>query len=110
LTFTRELILRVAPGFDEGYRHRDWASVLVSTGDFERVALTTATHTLRVPKSRFLDLWRSHNTLNVAMGRDGVARMLTEVDSAWPRFADADGLATIAYVANAWTVWRRQDP
>jgi SAM-dependent methyltransferase len=107
LMFAKELITRFSPDFDEGYKQRDWASILVSTGDFESVLETTATHAIRAPKSRFLDLWRSHNTLNVAIGRDGVAKMLAEIDAAWPRFADADGLATIAYVAKAWTVWRR---
>jgi SAM-dependent methyltransferase len=107
LTFTKDLIATFAPDFDEGYKHRDWANILVSTGDFEYVVKTTATHAIRAPKSRFMDLWRSHNTLNVAIGRDGVAKMLTEIDAAWPRFADDDGLATIAYVAKAWTAWRR---
>ncbi|MFO7563978.1 MAG: class I SAM-dependent methyltransferase [Enhygromyxa sp.] len=79
LRFTRELIEQLVPGFDEGYRHRDWAAVLTSTSDFEAVEHDELRHVVTMSHARVLDLWRSHNKLNYACRETGIDGFLTRL-------------------------------
>lgn len=81
LRFTRSLIDELVPGFDEGYRQRDWAAVLTSTGEFEAVEIDEVRHVVTMSHERVLELWRSHNKLNYAcraVGLDGFLATLGE--------------------------------
>lgn len=81
LRYTRSLIDAMVPNFDEGYRMRDWAAVLTSTGHFEDVELDEVRHVVPMSHERFLELWRSHNKLNYAcreIGLDGFLAKLAE--------------------------------
>lgn len=102
---TRELIERLVPGFDEGYRARDWAAVLVAGDWFEPPAALEVRHQVAMSRERYLDLWRSHNVLATTAGPDGVAWVLSEVAPLLPE----RGEVAIPYVCRAWTA-RRCDP
>ncbi len=106
LQFTFAAIDRRVPGFDEGYRKRDWASVLTSTGDFEAVEADEVTHAVPMSHARFLDLWRSHNKLNVAAGPAGIDDLLAEI-AAWMQ-AHAPDPVPVPYRCRAWTVQVRR--
>lgn len=103
LAMTRSLIQELVPGFDEGYRDRDWAAVLTATGHFERPQQTTVRHVVAMPRERYLDLWRSHNLLTSTAGPQKLARLLTALGE---RLADTAEVA-VPYVCRAWTVRRR---
>lgn len=64
LKWTEDLIRRRVPEFREAYRHQPWERVLTSTGDFTFLSKTVVHHTVAMSKSRYLDLWRSHNRLS----------------------------------------------
>jgi SAM-dependent methyltransferase len=94
-------IQELVPGLDEGYRFRDWSAVLVEGGLFGEVATFEHDHEVEMTRARFLDLWRSHHVLASAIGAEGVARFLAELEPELPEsFA-------VPYRCRAWTVWRR---
>lgn len=101
---TREAIQRVAPGFDEAYRDRDWTSVLLRDGWFEHPVRDEEPHTVEMTRERYLDLWRSHNRLSVAAGAAGVVALVDEIGG-W--LAPGE-IVEIPYVCRAWTVRRSE--
>ena len=102
LSRTRELIEEMVPGFDEGYRARDWSAVIVSTGHFTAPRRHEARHLVTMTAERYLDLWRSHHLLGEAAGAEGVARLLERVAPLLP----ATGTVDVPYVCRAWTARR----
>lgn len=79
LAYARERILAMVPDFDEGYRDRNWASVLTSTGHFTEVREHEVIHEVSMTPVRFCDLWRSHNLLNAAAGPAGIEALLADL-------------------------------
>lgn len=110
LRTTRALIDRMVPGFDEGYRQRDWAAVLVSTGDFEAVEADELRHAVPMSHARFLDLWRSHNKLNIAAreahGDAGMREFLAELAAVLER--EQPDPMPVHYRCRAWTARARR--
>ena len=104
LRYTRSLIDARVPEFDEGYRHRDWAAVLTSTGDFEAVVADEQRHVIAMSHARVLELWRSHNKLNYACREIGIDGFLAELD-AYLRAHEPDPV-DVPYRCRAWTVRR----
>ena len=102
LARTRELIEEVVPGFDEGYRARDWSAVLVSTGHFTSAIRREESHVVAMTPDRYLDLWRSHHLLGEAAGREGVARLLERIAPLLP----AGGTVAVPYVCRSWSAAR----
>ena len=102
LARTRELIEEMVPGFDEGYRARDWSAVLVSTGHFAAPSRREERHVVAMTSERYLDLWRSHHLLGEAAGRAGVARLLEQIAPLLP----SRGTVDVPYVCRAWTAER----
>jgi SAM-dependent methyltransferase len=104
LRYTRSLIEDMVPGFDEGYRQRDWGAVLTSTGEFEAVEHDEVRHAVVMSHERVLDLWRSHNKLNHAcreIGIDGfLAKLAEHLRSHEPDPVD------VPYRCQAWTARR----
>jgi len=100
LTFTRELIEAMVPGFDEGYRDRNWWQVLTSTGHFGAPFELDVPHVVTMDVERYLNLWRSHNLLNAAAG---AKRMRGLLDAIAARLADTERV-DVPYVCRAWTV------
>ncbi|HEY8430563.1 MAG TPA: hypothetical protein VIL20_19420, partial [Sandaracinaceae bacterium] len=98
LAFTRARIEARAPGFDEGYRDRDWAAVLVSTGDFGEVELDEERHAVAMSAARYAELWRSHHLLERAIGKDGVAALVREIEE---HLGGRE--VAVPYVCRAWT-------
>lgn len=97
LARTRELIEAMVPGFDEGYRARDWGAVLVEGGWFTGVVAREVAHEVAMSRERYLDLWRSHHLLARSAGADGVAALLRALEPELPeRFA-------VPYRCRAWT-------
>jgi len=105
LRHTHALIDATVPDFDEGYRHRDWAAVLTSTGEFEAVEHDEVRHQVGMSHERYLDLWRSHNKLNWACrehGLDGFLAALRE-----HLHAHEPDPVNVPYRCRAWTATRR---
>lgn len=101
LAFTRARIEEMAPGFDEGYRDRDWAAILASTGDFDDVALDEERHSIPMSAERYLELWRSHHLLRRAIGGEGIERLVAAMEA---HIDDRD--VDVTYVCRAWTARR----
>jgi SAM-dependent methyltransferase len=104
LQHTRAVIERLVPGFDEGYRTRDWAAVLVEGGWFASPQPAEVRHQVPMSRDRFLDLWRSHNVLASTAGPEGVAVVIAEVAPLLPE----EGEVAVPYVCRAWTARRRE--
>lgn len=104
LRFTRALIDERVPGFDEGYRMRDWAAVLTSTGDFEDVEHDEVRHVVTMSHERVLDLWRSHNKLNYACRETGLDGFLATLGQHL-RDHEPDPVG-VPYRCRAWTARR----
>ena len=104
LRFTRALIDEMVPGFDEGYRQRDWAAVLTSTGDFEHVEIDEVRHVVTMSHERVLELWRSHNKLNYACREIGLDGFLAKL-AAYMREHEPDPV-DVPYRCRAWTAHR----
>jgi SAM-dependent methyltransferase len=102
LARTREIIETLVPGFDEGYRSRDWSAVLVDGGWFEAVERIEVRHEVAMSRERFLDLWRSHNVLASTAGPEGVAWVVERVAPLVP----AEGTVAVPYLCRAWTARR----
>lgn len=102
LARTRQLVEEMVPGFDEGYRARDWSAVLASTGHFAASSRHEERHVVAMTAERYLDLWRSHHLLGEAAGGDGVARLLERIEPLLP----ARGAVDVPYVCRAWTAVR----
>ena len=101
---TRAIIETRVPGFDEGYRARNWAAVLVDGGWFDAPERIEVRHDVPMRRERFLDLWRSHNVLASTAGPEGVAWVLAEVEPLLP----AEGEVAVPYVCRAWTARRAE--
>jgi hypothetical protein len=99
---THQLIEGLAPGFDEGYRHRDWAAVLAAEGYFAQPARHELAHVVDMTPERYLDLWRSHHVLLQRVGAEGVAALLAALAPLLP----AEGTVEVPYLCRAWTVRR----
>ena len=101
LARARALIEEMVPGFDEGYRSRDWAAVLVEGGLFGGVEALEVRHEVPMSRERFLDLWRSHHLLAAQAGEEGVARLVATLEPELPpSFA-------VPYRCRAWTARAR---
>lgn len=79
--WTSEAIQRHVPGFDEAYHDETWQQILESTGDFKFQHYHEARHTITMSRERYLDLWNSHNRLNIIAGPDRFAGFLQELKS-----------------------------
>lgn len=99
---TRALIEEIVPGFDEGYRGRDWAAILVAGGWFERVRVIERAHEVPMSRARFLDLWRSHNVLNTSAAPGQMAALIERIAPLLPE----TGEVAVPYVCRSWTAWR----
>ena len=105
LAWTQAIISRIIPDFDahyrEGYSGVDWADVLLSTGHFQDVAGHEACHVVPMSRQRYLNLWRSHNRLNVTAGPQRFAAFLGEVEQR----LDRQGIdhIDVPYVCTAWS-------
>lgn len=101
LQWTEAAIGRIVPDFDEAYRDRAWEKVLVSTGDFEKVVQHQVSHAIAMSRSRYLDLWRSHNRLNNIAGADRFQEFFGEL----VEYLDLEGIqeVEVPYVCHAWT-------
>lgn len=107
LRFTRALIDEMVPSFDEGYRHRDWAKLLISSGDFEGVVVDEIRHVVSMSHARVLELWRSHNKLNYACRETGIDEFLVKL-AAHLRAHEPDPV-DVPYRCRAWTARRVDD-
>jgi ubiquinone/menaquinone biosynthesis C-methylase UbiE len=100
LRHTRALIEAGAKDFDEGYKDRGWGSILMRSGEFARPIEDSERHVVSMSAERYLDLWRSHHLLARALGADGIARLIDELD----RYVGGRDVE-VPYVCRAWTVW-----
>jgi SAM-dependent methyltransferase len=102
LSFTRAAIARIVPEFDYAYRDTRWDEVLTSTDDFDDVVYDDEYHVVSMSRTRYLDLWRSHNRLNAIAGPILFARLLEEVSA----FLDERDIETVdvGYLTKSWTV------
>ena len=100
LTWTRELVEEAVPGFDEGYRGRDWWEVLTSTGHFTSPFALEVPHVVTMDAGRYLDLWRSHNRLNAAAG----PRLMNELLARIEKKLGETPRVEIPYLCSVWTV------
>jgi SAM-dependent methyltransferase len=105
LAWTQQAIRRCLPDFDEAYRNKPWQEILGSTGDFTFCNHRTVAHVVRMPKERYLNLWRSHNRLNTLAGPDRFAAFILELTD----YLDNRGLEAIdvPYDCEAWSAWRK---
>jgi hypothetical protein len=99
LAAVMDAIRREAPAFDERYRDRDWAAVLLGGGWFEAVAADEVRHVVTMTRERFRALWRSHNHLAETAGA-GHGRVLAAIDALTAPLDHVD----VPYVTRAWTV------
>ena len=78
--------------------------MLVSTGDFKTVVLHQAEHVVKMSRERYLELWRSHNRLNVTAGPERFAAFITSLNA----YLSAEKLETVEvpYLTKAWTAHR----
>lgn len=93
----------MAPGFDEGYRHRNWSHVLTTGGHFTAPVMREVAHEVEMTGERFLDLWRSHHLLTERLGEEGVAALVADLASLLPM----RGVVAVPYLCRAWTARRR---
>jgi SAM-dependent methyltransferase len=104
VAWTLERVEEISSGFDEGYKHVDWASTLTSSGDFVDVRTITLNHSVRMSAERFVDLWRSHNHLNsIAEPRD-VRALLVKIEEHLAELGLRE--LDVPYICQAWTVRR----
>jgi SAM-dependent methyltransferase len=105
LDWTENAIRKHVPEFDEAYRDRPWNELLESTGDFSFLIHRTACHTIRMSKERFLNLWRSHNRLNILAGPERFHAFLLELDD----YLNRGGVefVEVPYRCEAWSARRR---
>ena len=103
LAWVDAAISRHVPEFDHAYRDANWGGVLTCTGDFSRVVYGRAEHCVRMSRERFLELWRSHNKLNVTAGPQRFEAFLREVAD----YLGARELSDVAvpYICEAWTAF-----
>jgi SAM-dependent methyltransferase len=99
--WTREVIRRTVPEFDEAYRNRDWAAVLSSDGSFVDVRYDEEPHAVRMSRARYLDLWRGHNRLNNIAGPERFAVFIGELET----YLSAEHIdeVNVPYVCRSWT-------
>lgn len=95
------IIRREAPDFDERYRDRPWAEVLVGGGHFTDVALDAEPHDVIMPRDRFRALWRSHNHL-----ADRAGPRLPAVLAAIDALTAPLGEIAVPYLTRAYTARR----
>ncbi|HOX38219.1 MAG TPA: class I SAM-dependent methyltransferase [Candidatus Brocadiia bacterium] len=106
LKWTREAIERLIGRFDdEHHDNRDWPAILRSTGDLTDVRFHDAPHAAAIPAERYMDIWRSHNRLNVVAGPERFGRFMAELG----KYLRGRGIKTVTvpYITRAWTARRR---
>lgn len=101
LSWVQEALSRHVPDFDHDYRTRDWAKELVSTGDFTMVTPLSASHTVRMSKPRFLELWRSNNQLNTIAGPERLAAFFADLEDHLKTIGAEE--IDVPYLCKAWT-------
>ena len=99
LQATMAALDRHIPGYDHGYRSRDWSDVLQATNDFDDVVLDEVRHDVHMTSRRYLDLWRSNNHIATAAG-ENLTRFLADVEAI---LAEQHGEVIVPYVCRAWT-------
>jgi SAM-dependent methyltransferase len=105
LQWVQAAIRRHAPDFDPAGRdNQDWPNILTSTGDFTFVEFAAFDHRVTMPKDRFLELWKSHNSLNVHAGPVRFASFITELAD-WLGERGVESL-DIPYQTRCWTARR----
>jgi trans-aconitate methyltransferase len=104
LSWTQEAIRRHAPGFDEAYRDGSSAELITSTRHFSGVVYHEVRHVVPMSRSRYLDLWRSHNRFNVTAGPEGFAAFIAELAA----YLESQNVETVnvPYLCRAWTASR----
>ncbi|MBE7448080.1 MAG: class I SAM-dependent methyltransferase [Kofleriaceae bacterium] len=103
LTELMATIRRLAPGFDERYRDRDWALVLRTGGWFGEPTRDEERHDVTMSADRLRTLWRSHNHLAHHAG-PALPRVLAAIDAVIDEAAATTaGAIAIPYVTRAWT-------
>ena len=100
LAATRAVIRARAPGFDELYRARDWATELTAGAWFGDVVADEEPHEVVMSRERYRTLWRSHNRLAEAADAD-LPAVLAGIDALVDGL-DRDDIA-IPYTTRAWT-------
>ena len=85
--------------FDDNYRAMDWPSVLTATGDFTDVVHHEARHVITMDRVRFVNLWKSHNRLTVALGEQRMREVLGAIELL---VKDAHTI-DVPYLCRAWT-------
>lgn len=104
LTWTEAAIRRHVPGFDETYRNRPWEQILTSTGDFEFVNHRLVKHVVPMSRSRYLELWKSHNRLTITAGPERFAALLADIENDLEREQIEE--IHLPYHCEAWSVRR----
>lgn len=99
------IITQARTDFDDNYRSMDWPGVLASTGDFGQVACHEARHVITMDRARFINLWKSHNRLNVTLGAQRMREVLRAIEDL---VKDAHTI-DVPYLCKAWTA-RAVDP
>ncbi len=100
------VIKHFVPDFDDNYRENDWPEVLTSTGHFADVHPFQVRHEIKMPRERFLNLWRSHNRLNTLAGPQRFAKIIKAIEDDLDR-AEMQSV-TVPYLCKSWTA-RRND-
>jgi len=97
---TMEVLRRLAPEYEHGYRARPWGEIICSTGDFQDVVSHQVPHSVPMERARYLDLWRSNNRICSAAG-DRMGAFLEEVGRMFDRCGET--MVDVPYVCRAWT-------
>lgn len=102
--WTEDAIRRHVPEFDEAYRNRPWNDVLESTGDFKFFNRRTVSHSISMPRERYLELWKSHNRLNTIAGPDRFSTFFHELTAHLER--EQIHQVEVWYECNSWSARR----
>ncbi|QDU79678.1 hypothetical protein Pla110_13910 [Polystyrenella longa] len=102
LLFTMKTITDIIPEFQHDYRQKDWVQVLLSTGDFSKVATLSCDHSVNMSQERYLDLWRSHNRLNTTAGPVRMQKLIDQITHYLDQLGNSD--LEIPYCCDVWSV------
>jgi ubiquinone/menaquinone biosynthesis C-methylase UbiE len=101
LSWVQEAISRHVPEFDHDYRTRDWDAELVCTESFSQVTSQSASHTVRMSRQRFLDLWRSNNQLTTLAGPQRLGAFFADLEEHLKTMQLEE--IDVPYLCKAWT-------
>ena len=101
LSWTWSRVQALVPGFEDVYKTVDWERELESTGAFRVRACHAARQRVPMDRRRFADLWRSHQRLNQAAGREGVAALIAELEAHLER--NGINHVEVPYLCRGWT-------